>query len=165
MKTLLLALSLASCVLAQAQTSDTVTYAPSHLAAAAEYLEASGAREITDATMDATLEGQIQQAPQLAQFEDVMREFFGKYMSWEALAPELTKLQAAAFTEAELRELTAWYQTPLGQKVRAVSPQLTAQGAAVGQRVAAEHMPELQQALMARAAELSEEGAAPDDNR
>ena len=162
MKTLLLSLALATCVLAQAQTPDSVTYAPSHLDAAAAYLEASGAREVTEATLDATLDAQLQQAPQLAQFEDVMREFFGKYMSWEALAPELTKLQAAAFTEAELRELTAWYQTPLGRKVRAVSPQLTAQGAAVGQRVAAEHMPELQQALMARAAELSEEGAAPD---
>ena len=157
MKTLLLALALTFGVLAQAQTSDSTTYAPSHLAAAAELLEVSRAKETTEESMAVMIDAQLAQAPQLAQFEDVMREFFAKYMSWEALRDDMARLQASAYTEEELRELVAWYQTPLGQKVAAVTPQLTAQGAAIGQRVAAEHMPELQGAIMDRAQELMEE--------
>ena len=157
---LFLLLVIASPVLAKAQTADTA-FAESHLAAAAEMLEASGARETMEATVEATLQAQLAQAPQMAQFEEVMRDFFGKYMGWDNLSGEMIRLQAGAYTEAELRELTAFYRTPLGQKVRAVSPQLSAQGAAIGQRVAAEHMPELQAAIMARAQELQEEG----DNR
>ena len=141
-------------------------YTESHLAAAVEMLEASGARANMEASMDATIDAQLAQAPQLAQFEDIMREFFGKYMSWDQLADDMTRLQANAYTEEELRALTAFYQTPLGQKVRAVTPQLTAQGAAIGQRAVAEHMPEFQAALMARMEEIQrgEQDASDNDD-
>ena len=168
MKLLLLPLALVLSVLAnpkdqacKAQDPE-VAYADSHLAAAAELLEASGARETMEASMDAMLEAQMAQVPQMAQFETTMREFFGKYMSWDKLAGDMARLQAGAYTEVELRELTAFYRTPLGQKVKAVTPQLTAQGAAVGQRAVAEHMPELQAAIVARAQELQESGGMSD---
>lgn len=140
-----------------------VEYAESHLAAAVEMLEASGARATMEASMDATIDAQLAQAPQLAQFEDIMREFFGKYMSWDQLADDMARLQANAYTEDELRALTAFYQTPLGRKVRAVTPQLTAQGAAIGQRAVSEHMPEFQAALMARMQELQRDGGGDSD--
>ena len=87
---------------------------------------------------------------QLAQFGDVMRDFLRKYMTWESLKDEYALIYARTFTEPELRELTAFYRSPIGQKVATSLPQLMNEGAELGQRKGMEHMPELQQAILAR---------------
>jgi hypothetical protein len=56
-------------------------------------------------------------------------------MSWDKLEPDLVELYAGVYTEDELRELTEFYRSPLGQKFIA-------------------KMPELQQATMQWSAEL-----------
>ncbi len=103
-----------------------------------------------DAVIDAQLKGQMAQMPQLSAVEGVMRDFFNKYMSYEAMRDDYVELYASVYTEKELKDLIKFYRTPLGKKVVATTPELTAKGTELGQRIVAEHMTELQTAIMAK---------------
>jgi hypothetical protein len=50
---------------------------------------------------------------------------------------EIGPLYARNYSVVELKELTAFYRTPLGQKMLALSPRLAAESMAAGQRVVA----------------------------
>ena len=161
---LVAALGVASAALAQDSTAaadptaDVATapaareFEASHLAAAAELLGVMDMEASLEKSIDAMLEAQLSQMPQMGAVEGVMRDFFTKYMSFEVLADDYALLYADAYTEEELRGLIAFYRTPLGQRVVETTPELTAAGMALGQRATAEHMPELQRAIMAEMA-------------
>ena len=50
-----------------------------------------------------------------------------KAISWEKLQPDMVKLYTDNFTEQELKDLVAFYQSPLGKKVQAKMPQISQQ--------------------------------------
>lgn len=52
-----------------------------------------------------------------------------KAVNWDKLGPELVPMYTDAFTEAELKQLVAFYQTPLGRKLLERMPQLMAMSA------------------------------------
>lgn len=124
----------------------------SRLAAAAEVLDVMNMQETLDKSIDVTLAAQMAQMPQMAAVEDIMREFFSEHMSYEALRDDYVRLYAETYSEKDLKALKEFYGTPLGQKVVASTPELTAAGMEIGQRATAEHMPELQQKIMAKMA-------------
>jgi hypothetical protein len=76
-----------------------------------------------------------------------MRQFFAKYVSWEALRPQLLALYTDTFTESELRELIAFYKTPVGQKSIEVMPGLFQKGIDIGQKLVQDHLGELREAV------------------
>lgn len=125
----------------------------SHIKAAARLLDNMNMQETLDKTIDATLEVQMNQMPQMRNVEGVMRDFFTKYMSYDALKEDLTKLYARHYTEKELKKLGAFYRSRLGKKVSATTPTLTAESMLMGQELVKEHMNELQEAIMAKMAE------------
>ena len=132
----------------------TLTPTPSSLQAAREVLEITNAKSVMRATMQASFDAQIEQMPAMEPFRPVMEEWADKYLSWDIIAPHLAEVYAQTFTEQELKELIAFYRTPLGRKVAAETPELSRRGAVVGAKIAAEHMPELQQMIQAKMAEL-----------
>jgi len=75
----------------------------------------------TEAVADAMTKGN----PVLTPFRDVIVEWASKYLTWNAMLPEIAKLYKETFTESEVRELIAFYQTPVGQKVLAKLPEVT----------------------------------------
>ncbi len=152
MKTFLLsyALLLAFGGAAFAQNAGQTSFGESHKKAAVELLDAMNMQATLDAVIDAQLEVQLSQMPQLAQVEGVMRDFFTKYMSYEAMRDDYVDLYVSAYTEKELRQLKKFYGTTLGKKVIATTPELTAAGTKLGQQVVADHMMELQEAIMAK---------------
>jgi len=89
----------------------------SHRAAVQRLLEVTRARELSARTSDAIIDSQLQQMPQLAPYASVLRDFYHEQTSWSVVEPELTQLYSEVFTEPEIRELTAFYQTSLGQKM------------------------------------------------
>ena len=151
MKMIALALALLAAapagVLAQTTPS---AHAPSHHAAALEMVEAANMDETLRQSLDTMLKLQTEQNAELKPFEDVMRTFFNRYMSWDALKNDYARLYADAFTEAELRQLTTFYRSPVGQKVATVTPQLMSRASEMGQRAVQAHLPELQQMIMER---------------
>jgi hypothetical protein len=119
----------------------------SHAQAVEELFQAMNMSNILDQSIDVMLKAQIEANPQLKQLEGVMREFMTKYLSWESVKPGMLQLYAEAFTEPELRELSAFYRTPLGQKTVTKMPELFQKGAALGQKAVQDHLPELQEAI------------------
>lgn len=119
----------------------------SHRQAAAEMFQAIDMERVITQAIDASLKAQMEQNPALVPYEAQMRAFLTKYMSWASMKDEMTKMYTQEFTEPELKQLTAFYKTPLGQKAIAKMPVLMARSMALGQQRVQEHLPELQAAL------------------
>jgi uncharacterized protein len=145
MKKVLLALAL---TIAAAAPAIAQPYAASHLAAAEELLDAANVRGAMDAGLESMLGAQLEQQPMLRELEGVMREFFATYTNWETMKPEFARLYAARFTESELREIAAFYRTPVGSKLARETPALTEEGGQLGRQMVDRHLPELQRMVM-----------------
>ena len=128
-----------------------------HTAAVEEFFLVMKMEETTNKTLDQMLAMQMAQQPQLAAFKDVLTKFLRKHISYEATKKDLVKLYQDAFTEDEIRAMTAFYRTPVGQKAVAKLPSLTAAGAQLGMTRVQANMGELQQAILKRQRELEEQ--------
>jgi uncharacterized protein len=124
--------------------------ATSHDRAAAELIAVLQLEHITAASIRTLTESMVTQNPALAQLRDVFIEFFTEFMRWDELRPEYVRIYREAYAEAELRELIAFYKTPIGQKTVELMPRLFQQGAEIGQKQIEPHLPELQRRIEAR---------------
>jgi hypothetical protein len=124
-------------------------YTPAQLQAAETLLKATGIdkqfEDITN-TMLSTLGNQIPQDKK-ASFVEVMKKFMGKYFSWDVIKADLSAMYASEFSEADLKELTAFYNTPAGKRFSQKLPILTQKGALMGQKIIQDHQAELQQMM------------------
>ncbi|TWR29979.1 DUF2059 domain-containing protein [Mucilaginibacter pallidiroseus] len=122
---------------------------PSHLKAADDLLTAARADTLYKqnmATMLNQASGRIPEA-QRAKFVTVMNAFMAKYISWELLKDQMAVLYAKEFTEKELKDLTAFYNTPLGKKLNSKQPILLQKGAEMGQLAVQSHQSELEKMM------------------
>ncbi len=145
MKSMLLAAIFALLAVSPVLTAQEIS--ASHLKTAAELLEAMQLKESTLESIDVSIEAMIRQMPQLAEVKDVIRTFMRKYLTWETLSEHYSRFYAEAFTEQELREITAFYRTETGRKAARLTPTLLNKGMMLGQELVQEHMPELQQLI------------------
>ncbi|HEV3051761.1 MAG TPA: DUF2059 domain-containing protein [Longimicrobium sp.] len=121
---------------------------PAEMAAARDLLQASNTRENFVRGMEIGMEqggmGELTPAVRKA-----LRDFMEEHFRYEEMEPEFARAYADAFTEQELRDLAAFYRTPLGRRVVETQPEIM--GAT--QRIAMERMqnlmPQLMQAIMA----------------
>jgi len=77
-----------------------------------------------------------------------MLTFNKKYLGPTQLRPLLADAYAKLFTMQELHDLVTWYASPLGRKLEATRPALTATGHALMEQVYREHSGELREAMM-----------------
>ena len=103
------------------------------LAVARQLLAASGAVELMVSAAKVNLPAAQQASPQLppefwSRFRDTLA------VAAPALVDSVAIVYANAFTLQELQQLTAFYQSPLGRRVRDVQPKLLTESAAIGQR-------------------------------
>ena len=75
-------------------------------------------------------------------------------MGWESMKPDMAGLYTDRFTTEEILELKAFYETPLGKKTMRLLPELTAEGAVLGQKRVQENIVELQQMIAEEAERL-----------
>jgi hypothetical protein len=158
MKTLLMiVLALACAAPAAAQNEPT----PGEAQAVRELLEVSRTRENFIRGMELGLEqgGMGEMTPAI---RNVLREFMDEHFRYEDLEPAFVQVYADAFTEEEIRGLTAFYRTPLGQRVVATLPEITA----ASQRIVTERlqtaMPQLMQRMMEVMQEEEQEPTTPE---
>ena len=118
-----------------------------HKQAAEALLGMMNMDKVMSDSLNQMLAMQVKQNPAIAPYEKQMRAFFDKYMSWASLKEDMTKIYMSEFTEQELKELLAFYQTPVGKKSIQKMPTLLAKGAELGQQRVQQHLPELQQAI------------------
>lgn len=108
----------------------------------------------------AMIDAQVQASPDIAPYRDVLIEWSSKYLTWDNIAPPLIKIYMEAFTEAETREMIAFYRTPIGKKALTKLPELFQKSALVGAEVGQAHQDELKAMILERKAQLDAEAAA-----
>ncbi len=136
-------------VLAQAVPAAPIDAATArHRQAAEVLLRLTSSPESYNQSVDQKLTMMFKQfpdKPNRIETQEKMRVFLQKYLSWESILPELAKLYTRNFTEVELRDLIAFYQTPTGRKLVALLPQFSQARMNIGQRRMQEHMAEFEQ--------------------
>jgi uncharacterized protein len=149
----LLASLIVGCLLAtQAFAQDSTP--PASLQAASELLQMMGARQASEQGTAAMIDNLLNAQPMMQPYRDVFTQWAAQYLTWQQLEPKMAALYAKAFTPAELQDLIRFYKSPTGRKAARVMPGLTKQAMQIGSGIAQQHLPELQQMIKARAAEL-----------
>ena len=104
----------------------------------------------------AALDGQKQASPQVpARVWDIAQEVLEEEFAF-AFAPEgpilekVVPIYAEKFTHAEIRELLAFYASPIGKKINALMPELMAEGGRIGQEWAESNGARMQQRVADR---------------
>jgi hypothetical protein len=133
----------------------------SHDQAAVDLLNTMGTEKMMKSAANAVAMGLISVNPPLAAFRDIIVDWANKHITWQAAAPELTKLYAQTFTEIELRDINAFYRTPSGQKVLTKLPEVMHQGAAIGARLAMAHTAELEQMILEKSKQMQPPSKTP----
>ena len=118
------ALILGLAITAQPSIAQAPSNEESHRAAVKELMTVTHVRELMDQSSETMLAAQVQQMPQLAPYAGILRDFYKEQMNWSVLEPEFTQLYLEVFTEAELKELIAFYKSPIGQKMLEKMPVL-----------------------------------------
>ena len=126
----------------------------SHERAAREFFQLLGGARMAEEGAEAMM-GVIRENPGLAPYEDVFREWIKKVFASGDLEGEMAAIYMGAFSETELREIIAFYKTPVGQKALATLPALMKQGAELGMKRAQAHSAELE-AMLEKAREERE---------
>jgi hypothetical protein len=129
-------------------------------AAAKELFKALKLEESMGNTTAAMVDAEVSHNPGLAPYRDIMLTWLRKYMTWDALLPDLTRLYCETYTEGEMKTLAMFYSSPLGQKSIVKTPELLSKMAALGAKVSQPHSPELNEQLSARRDELKAQAAA-----
>jgi len=71
----------------------------------------------------------------------------------DEMIAEMVPLYANNYTTAEIKELTKFYTTPIGRKMLALTPRLSAESMALGQRIVMPRLNNLMQDIMQAAAQ------------
>jgi len=123
----------------------------SHRQAAEELLSVSGMKDSMDKMINNMLNMQVRRSPQMVPYKDVMLKFLRKYLSYDSIKGDFVNIYTEEFTEDELRQITAFYRTPVGKKTIQKMPALMKKGAQVGVSKVVAHMAELQSMIKAEA--------------
>lgn len=142
-------------------TADQPPPPDTHREAAMELLDVLHVERTVNDGIDLMLKAQLQANPSLRDFEDVMRTFLSKYMSWDAVRDDYARIYMSTFNEKEIKQLMEFYRTPLGQKLIGALPDIMKKGAELGQGKVADHLEELKALVEARAQELQKAKQAP----
>ena len=130
-------------VVVQAQTPEK----SKHYKAAEELLLTMNMEQAIAESLEQMLALQLRNNPNLQPAEATLKQFFSKYMSWEALREDYIQIYMEEFTEKELKDMMSFFKTDTGKKMAAKQTTLMMKGAQLGQNKVQEHMSELQEML------------------
>jgi hypothetical protein len=147
--------------LAPAATPEALAQDDGRAKLAARVMEVMELRTMIDAQFDLIQKMQLDIATKLAQqsgvsadaiaksdsFAKALNDLIRKELSFEALAHDVTKVYAEAFTEEELRGLIVFYEGPVGRALVKKTPELTAQMASLAQARMVAVFPKIQALL------------------
>lgn len=88
----------------------------SHRAAAEEFLRATGIEKTFDQIIDQSIEQQAKANPMMVQLKPVLKKFMSQHFNYQILKDDLITIHMEEFTEEELKEIAAFYRTPIGKK-------------------------------------------------
>jgi hypothetical protein len=83
-----------------------------------EMFEAQGMRDQMNKIIVMMLQNHIQANPLLKTYQYEMMQFYAKNASYDTLKKELARIYLKHFTISEIREITKFYNSPVGRKMR-----------------------------------------------
>lgn len=122
---------------------------PSHMAAARELLDVVRLQEVAAAGVRVSIDEQIRTDPSLEPYRTIMKEWGSQIFASDEAKTAFATIYAEAFSEDDLRQLTAFYRTPLGQRLANSQATLTVRGAEVGRSLATAHQADLMARIQA----------------
>ena len=91
---------------------------------AEKVLEFAGSKKTLDQTAKTFVNNQLRRNSNLSPYKEMMLQFFEKYVGFEALKKNLVVSMKKEFTEKELNEIVAFYETTSGRKMIEKLPSL-----------------------------------------
>lgn len=89
-----------------------------------ELFEAQGMQEQMNKIIVAMLQSQINAAPQLKPYQLDLLQFYMSVAGYEVIKKEMAQIYMKHFTLNELREMTKFYRSPVGQKMKSKSAEI-----------------------------------------
>ncbi len=120
-----------------------------HRQAAEKLLYVADMEKALEESIEQMLNIQLQQKPSLAPYKEIMLRFLKKHMGFQSLKEDIVAIYIEEFTEKELNEIIAFYETPTGRKTIEKMPKLMAKGAQLGVSRVQQNIGELQQMIQA----------------
>jgi hypothetical protein len=155
--------SLFTAVLLSVSASLAMADAASHAADAERFLKLAHADKLTVpvyAQVQQMFAQRFAESPEAKNKQALLESYqakanaaLDKAVGWDKLKPDMVKLYTGHFNEQELKQLIAFYESPLGQKVLQKMPALTAQSAELTQSKLERAVPEVNKLL----ADMSDE--------
>ncbi|HEU0013299.1 MAG TPA: DUF2059 domain-containing protein [Longimicrobium sp.] len=122
-----------------------------HAQAAREVLEASRTREGFVRGFELGMASQMAAGDSLpAEVVATIRRLFEEHFRWDEMEPEFIRMYTELYTVDELRQLAAFYRTPVGQKLADTSPELAVRTQAIVNARIQEMLPALMEAITAQ---------------
>jgi hypothetical protein len=124
----------------------TVTFTPSHLAAAEQLINATGMTDLRFSAMRGnTIKALSSNVPEKnrEKFVKDITAFLDKYLPLSMFRDQTLKMYAGIFTEDELKQLISFYNSPLGKKITTKAPELIQNMMLMDQGVINDHRDEL----------------------
>lgn len=121
-------------------------------AAARRLVRATGGATTAAAGIETAMAA-VKASPELAPYEDVFRAWYTKLYATVDFERDMARIYEKHFTEEELNQLAAFYESPLGRKSLALAPAISKETTAMGAARANERQAELMQMLEAARAE------------
>ena len=127
----------------------------SHRAAANELLVASNSAQMVE-----QMRGQIRQTfadamgqleikdadkAKMDRFTRRMGDIIAQTVSWDAMKDQFVEIYVKVYSEQEIRELTAFYRSPIGRKLMAKMPELLQASMEIGQQQMLKVLPQLEE--------------------
>lgn len=132
-------------------------FAESHVAAAEKLVALEGGEESYNDGLTRMLDQQTATNPQFARVRDVLESWQRQYLSWEVLEPEYVKVVCATYTEEEIRDIIAFYETEAGEKLLQKGTDVSFELMKISQRLSQEHQLELQMMMRDRMKQIQAE--------
>ncbi len=132
----------------------------SHRQAAEALLDVTGLKTSMDRMITQMVEMQLRQKPEMGPYRDILLQFFTKYLGFNSIKYDFVDIYTEEFNEQELRELTAFYNTPVGKKTITKLPILMQKGTQIGMSKVRLHQHELITMLQAESKRLEEKSKA-----
>jgi hypothetical protein len=122
--------------------------------AAFELMDVLQLKALLAETIEQSTAAEIEKNPALGPYRQVFLDFMNKHMGYDSIKADLATMYAEAFTAQELKQLVAFYQTPVGRKSIQKMPELMAKGGQYGEQKVRDNIGELQTMIAEEAKRL-----------
>jgi hypothetical protein len=83
----------------------------------------------------------------IAEFKQAMENWYNAEIKYDEIKPKIAALYAKAFTEAEIKDLTTFFKSPLGQKLQSQQPVILGESTQIGKAYAESKQGNLRETL------------------